>query len=71
MSTRTQSGDWPSRALAAISAIRQDLPADVVRYMSRPITARTVNEHFSELAAQVDALARIVGDLIERTEADR
>ena len=71
MSTHYTSGNWPDRALAVISAIRQDLEADCVRHEGQPFTGRNVAEQFGELAAAVDAIARIVGDLIERTEADK
>lgn len=57
-----------ARAVRALALIREDIPADVKELDGAEFTGRTVSTAIGNLAAQVDALAGILQEILARPE---
>lgn len=70
--TPTDSPAWPARARVALNTVRADIERDSRAIDGSYLDGPTVGRMFGQMLAQVDALARILDDLILRTiEEDR
>ena len=66
MSTAPTAKDWPHKARLMVDVIRDDIESDMIRLDCQTFNGHNVATAIGNLAAQVDALARILGDLIDR-----
>ena len=53
------------RALATLKTIRQDIEQDVNDMEGKPFTGQEVAKNFGYVRAQLDALARIMQEMLE------